>query len=161
MTELIVVFVITALLLLFGFWLLVKAGNPLDAPVAPTPTGPVPVEPPAQMTTTAAQPQVIPSAPRIVHRHFWSVRPTREEPPPPPEPVVVVPGPKPPPVRTVTLKLVSAKGRPLGTTTLDVRGRRPVLRHRTRDGQMSVFVADSIGTDGAWTYRRVGVERER
>jgi hypothetical protein len=36
-----------------------------------------------------------------------------------------------------------------------------VIRQRAKDGLLSVFVADRQDGDGAWIYRRVGVEREK
>lgn len=84
--------------------------------------------------------------------------------PAPPSPVSVpeLVAPKPTKTPKVGLRLVSAKGRPLveQPVVIDAANRRAVYRHRTKDGQVSVFVADHRGEDGIWIYRRVGVERE-
>ena len=60
----------------------------------------------------------------------------------------------------VPIRLLSQKGRLLETRQLPPRMRRPTLQQRTReDGVLSVFVCDGFH-NGAWEYRRVGVERE-
>ena len=87
-----------------------------------------------------------------------------ELPPPEIKPVPVAP-PVAEPARgkpaMVRIQLTSAKGRELGPPiSIEARQRRPVLRHKTRDGLLSVFVAGKQRADGVWEYRRVGVERE-
>lgn len=62
------------------------------------------------------------------------------------------------PMQTVTLRLVSGKGRFLRNVTIPRGARRPI--YQTRIGtELSTFVADRC-EDGQWIYRRVGVERE-
>src|SRR5687768_15879516 len=80
--------------------------------------------------------------------------------PPVMEPKAAAPALTPRPAPQLRVCLVSAKGRALGEVRIDARQRRPVLRHRTKDELLSVFVADRQRDDGVWEYRRVGVERE-
>lgn len=61
---------------------------------------------------------------------------------------------------TVTLRLVDDRGGELGEVDIEAKRREPSFQHRTKDGRLSVFVADKQGDDGVWVYRRVGVERE-
>lgn len=101
---------------------------------------------------------------------WFLFRGASEDAPPKPEPVTVTPPavPTPAPVlltpkpQKVGLRLVSAKGRALMAqpVVIEAKNRRPVYRHRTKDGHVSVFVADRLGDDGIWIYRRVSVERE-
>lgn len=94
---------------------------------------------------------------------------SEREPAPPPAPTAApppIPFPAPAPrvekPAKVGLWLVSAKGRRLidQPVVIEAAARRAVYRHRTSDGQVSVFVADRRGEDGIWIYRRVGVERQ-
>jgi hypothetical protein len=73
----------------------------------------------------------------------------------------VVAPPEPPLVpETVAIRLVSNGGRHLGDTVIPLRARRVNLQRRVgKARELSTFVASH--KDGeAWTYRRVGVERE-
>jgi hypothetical protein len=82
--------------------------------------------------------------------------------PPPPAPAPPPPPPVVPQSPTVLLRFVSGSGRrPLGEARIARAARRPVIRQRAKDGLLSVFVADRQDGDGAWIYRRVGVEREK
>lgn len=87
--------------------------------------------------------------------------------PAPPPVVVATPAPEPPAViaapsrseAKTTIRLLSAKGRLLGTLTIPAKSRRPQFRHRCKDGLISVFTASGRAADGVWEYRRVAVER--
>jgi hypothetical protein len=99
----------------------------------------------------------------------WVVQPTVEQilplVPPPPPPVVTAPAPVPPPPSRpardlVTIHLISATGRSLGSTVIDRKARRPTLRYRpARAKATCTFVADRSVPDG-FVYRQVGTERE-
>ena len=115
-------------------------------PVAAAPPEPVPVAPPSVWTWREVM------SPPVV----WPPTVPRRAPAPTPEPA---PTPSVPPTGTV-VRLVSEKGRSLGTATLTGK-RRPVLSHRTRGGKLGVFVVDSQNAAGEWVYRRVSVEHER
>jgi hypothetical protein len=84
-------------------------------------------------------------------------QPTLQIPTPPVVPVLDPPKKTPP---RLTLHLVSASGRSLGSVSIDARARKPMFSYRTRDDKcLSIFTADHCGPHG-WVYRRVGVERE-
>lgn len=98
-----------------------------------------------------------------------------ELPPPPaatvPPPVGQWLGPLPPTAKPeprvgaparITIKMVSAKGRWLGTTTIEARHRRATFQYRTGGDQaLSNFTADHRESGSVWVYRRIGVEREK
>jgi hypothetical protein len=102
----------------------------------------------------------------------WLVRPTvaqivplvPEMPPPAPPPVVAAPPPAPPPARPtrdpLTIHLISATGRSLGSTVIDRKARRPTLRFKPARAKVTAtFVADKE-VNGGFVYRQVGTERE-
>jgi hypothetical protein len=65
------------------------------------------------------------------------------------------------PIATRQIKLMSGSlRRELGLLPLNPKARKSVVRHRTKDGLISVFVAGHETPEGHWVYRRVGVERE-
>lgn len=130
-------------------------------PIAPAPP-PVPAKPYVVTKIREVLPTKIAQQLEAIEQQLRKPAPPAPVPPPPPAPV---PSPAPPrvaaPGTPVRIQLVSAKGRHLGQPiAIDARARRPVYRHRTNDGQVSVFVADHQDLGGVWVYRRVGVERE-
>lgn len=165
MTETLVTLAVVSVLLAVALYLLLRGANTPFPPVeVPKPPAPAP-KPLVVTKIREVLPTKIAQQLEAIEQQLRKPAPLAPVPQPPPAPVPV---PAPAPTRerapaTVKLRLVSAKGRLLTKEpiVLDTRARRPVLRHRTKDGLLSVFVAEGQGADGVWVYRRTGVEREQ